>query len=1106
MGSALMSRWVQSMALAAMAGLAAAAAGSQVAPAITRDAEGVVHAGGSAFRIIHWSGSWGATIQNRRSVVLPGEGGEAMEGEGVRRRGVFKVIGGVFRYAETVQAISPRRLKVSYQLDSDTPVSTGTVALCASFPVESAAKRLVKYNGKPFVIPEQYDGQRCQFWGDNWEFNTLELPLSSGVLVIRGNFSAMWQDNRKYGGNDAELRLGFRPKLSGGIRHAEASFDFELRPYESIPLDLASAMNMGFRDELAGDRQGGWTDQGPDNDLSMMTAGVQDLGGVVFRIVDPQDNGGKSCIVLRGRNREYFPEEAQVAVEGQGRMLFLLNGLAWPPAAGEVCGEVEITYDDGSCDTVELRNGVDTGNFWFPPPLKNGTVVWEGVNATSNIGLYATGINLRDQPLKGLCFRSRGAVWMIVAASITKTAMRPELSGPVELHANAVWGVIPQDNDVVPGSIIDFSGMLDAPAGKYGFCRVSGENFEFEHRPGVPARFWGANLTFLANYLTHGETDRMVDRMAAAGMNIVRLHHFDQEYVAGTYCKISDFRERRDRIDYLVAACKKRGIYLTLDLFTYRFVYGKPFGYPDRRLTPVEYKVLALFDPKVRADLLDFAKSLLDPVNPYTGLAWKDDPAFAFIGLINESMLPDSVERSPLLKEVINRQFDEYAVQNGLQATDANRSALRERFVMEKTRIRLAELAAEVRRLGIKVPMTDLNVGCDPRIGIMRNGLDFVDNHMYWGHPTYLGKLWVPPVAITAASATGAFAGGLNVMFPTRLFGKPFTITEWNYVDPNPYNVDGAFLNGAYGALNNYAGFCRFEWGIVADRGKMGGFVFCNDPLQLLAMRAGSCFFLRGDVAPAATAIPMVVPAELPDSYAWRSFPEVMQRLGLVMRTGMIVEGNPIPSEARAFVAPEAMPPIEGRRVYSGQFTSQILSEMVADGAIPRNLIDLRQGRFTSETGQIELNASQKSLKVVTPRSEAVLGEPGTQLSGDFATIKIEGAFGAVYVASHDSRPLSESRRILICHLTDLKSDGMRFLDRGMSVVGDWGSDTMLMKRGGAEIVLKCDPAMKLYACSTTGGRLFAIPVRAAGAGAIAFTARNFVDGQPVCVYELVAE
>ncbi len=112
---------------------------------------------------------------------------------------------------------------------------------------------------------------------------------------------------------------------------------------------------------------------------------------------------------------------------------------------------------------MELHNGIDTGNFWFPSPLKNGVVVWENMNATSNIGLYATGIPLKNQPVKELCFRSRGTVWMIVAASIAKTEMKPELAGPIEIRANAVWGAIEQDNDVIPGSIADFSNLLDAP-------------------------------------------------------------------------------------------------------------------------------------------------------------------------------------------------------------------------------------------------------------------------------------------------------------------------------------------------------------------------------------------------------------------------------------------------------------------------------------------------------------------------------------------------------------------------------------------------------------------------------------------------------------------
>lgn len=1087
---------------AALTALCSAAA----TPSVTRDSDGVIHVGDLDFRIIHWSNTWAPTVQNSRSVSLPGEGGDHVEGKGLRRTGAFSVANGQFHYTETVHSPSPEQLNMEYELEADTPVPTATLALCATFPADMLIARPPIYNGRPFCIPPVFDEKRFQTWSETRPVNTLELSLPAGRLVISGNFSAMWQDDRKYGENKAQLRLGFRPKMSGALRQAAASFAFTLQPYETTPVDMDSAMNMGFKDECADDRKGGWTDQGPDNDLSMMEPGERNMGGVTFRIVDPASNGGKSCIVLRGPQREYFPAEATVAASGQGKMLFLLNAIAWPPSGKQPVGEVEIAYVDGSVQTAVLHNTIDTANFWFPAPLPNGVVVWEGVNSTSNIGLYATGIPIEDKPLRSLRFRSRNAVWMIVAASLSKTEMKPEVAGPVEIRSNALWKRISHDNDIVPGSVADFSHLLDAPAGKYGFCRVAGENFEFSGQPGVPVRFWGSNLTFLANYLTHAESDRTADRMAAAGMNLVRLHHFDQEYVAGTYCKIDSFRERRDRIDYLVAACKKRGIYLTLDLFTYRFVEGKQFGYPDRRLTPVEYKALVLFDPAVRRDFIAFAKALLEPVNPYTGLAWKDDPAFAFIDMINETMLPDSILRSPLLQEVVNRQFSEYAAEHNLHIDDGNRDVQRERFVMEKTRQCVGELAGELRTLGIKVPLSDINVGCDPRIGLMRRELEFVDNHMYWGHPTYLKKLWVPPVAITAASATSAFAGGLNIMFPTRIFGKPFTITEWNFLDPNPYNVEGPFLTGAYGALQGYSAFCRFEWGITGDSSAMNGFWFCNDPLQLMAMRAGSCFFLRGDVRPAVTAIPMAVPENLPGTPEWQRFPEAMQRVGLMVRTGMIVENDAIPPGTAGFISPGNQPGISGFPVLFRPYTSELLNSLSDEGVLPPALMDLENGRFTSETGEIELCSPQKSLKIITANSEAVLGEPGTALEGIFAQITIKESFGAVFVTAHDNRPLTESRRIFVCHLTDLKGEGMRFLDRGMSVIDNWGSDTMLMRRGSARLVINSSQKLKVYACATSGKRLFPVATTPAPNGGFSFTAENFTGGQAVCVYELTAE
>ena len=43
-----------------------------------------------------------------------------------------------------------------------------------------------------------------------------------------------------------------------------------------------------------------------------------------------------------------------------------------------------------------------------------------------------------------------------------------------------------------------------------------------------------------------------------------------------------------------------------------------------------------------------------------------------------------------------------------------------------------------------------------------------------------------------------AYGGTLAEMFPSRLFGKPFTLTEWDFCNPSEYVCEGALLTGAY--------------------------------------------------------------------------------------------------------------------------------------------------------------------------------------------------------------------------------------------------------------------------------------------------------------------
>lgn len=143
----------------------------------------------------------------------------------------------------------------------------------------------------------------------------LEVPISRQVMIIPGSTVLI------------RIVFGYSRK-----KHANLDVVMRYRSYQAQPVDLRRAMNMGFADEVAEDGKGGWTDQGADNDLSMMKTGLHELSGIPFRIVDPVANDGKSCIAMRGKARPDFCKSARVSVpDFTGRTLFLLNGCMAPP-------------------------------------------------------------------------------------------------------------------------------------------------------------------------------------------------------------------------------------------------------------------------------------------------------------------------------------------------------------------------------------------------------------------------------------------------------------------------------------------------------------------------------------------------------------------------------------------------------------------------------------------------------------------------------------------------------------------------------------------------------------------------------------------------------
>ena len=1023
---------------------------------------------------------------------------------------------GIFNWSEVRETLQSGKTRFQYRAavpDSGSPIQ---LEISALLPAARTADSPPYFDGQRLTFPREASELEYQHLLRN--VREVLLPVADGTLVFTGNFNVCFQDNRKWNQDAWELRLGVEAD----------SFEFQVffEPYRDVPVPLAEAANMGFLDEVADDGRGGWTDQGPDNDLRMFPVGTQIFNHVRFEIVDPAKNQGKSCLAMAGPERSYFLNEA-IVVPAQpvaARYLHLLSGVAWPKI--DDAGTVTIEYDVADVPpTVQtIRTGIHTANFWSCAWLPEGVIGWQGKNFHTDIALYQCAIPLRNVPVKRITFTASGKqVWLIAGLSLST---RP-LEG-IDADRNTIaddgvkWKQLRSTIDLVPGGILDFFRPEEAPAGKYGFLRNVGDHFEFENRPGEAVRFYGANLCFFGAFMDRNDADRMAEHMARSGYNAVRLHHFD-ELLTLNQAKSTDLDPARlDELDYLVAALKKRGIYITLDFFTLRPVPKTELRNVEPETIREDIKLLTYVNDSVRDNMYSFAANLMNHVNPYTGLAWKDDPAIAHISLLNENTLFDLLNLFPESRRQYEEAFRKSPAGQKTYAAAEEEALARRVFYSELFKKGFRDFRAYLRGLGVRVPVTDFNCGNTGLIYPIRETFDYVDNHFYFDHPVFLGANWNLPYQISNRSSMPTLVEPLPETASSRIFGKPFTVTEWNFCFPNSYAVEGAFLTGAYAALQDWSGLYRFVYNDkkenIAGAGafELTMFNVIDDPVRMLSERAGVCFFRRGDVRIAPVAFPAAISrnlASLPDQDF--RMPDAA-RLGVFFgRVGAVIDGDgdgdggklppgsatilPLDSgsTARQWPVPVLNPALTGR---------DFLSELARKSGQPETLLQRDPFRLTSVTGEISLEPDNVKFTVTTPNSEGVLlnGETGAELP--FLRIANRDGFAAFLAAAVDGRTLRESERILLLHLTESKNSEMEFSDSRRQVVNRLGKVPVLIRRGNADVTLKRSlEGFRLYAVDLSGKRIFEIPLKKVPEGA-AFHADTFAENSVTLAYELVRE
>ncbi|MFW6164301.1 MAG: cellulase family glycosylhydrolase, partial [Planctomycetota bacterium] len=187
-----------------------------------------------------------------------------------------------------------------------------------------------------------------------------------------------------------------------------------------------------------------------------------------------------------------------------------------------------------------------------------------------------------------------------------------------------------------PDNLTNVADWLDRPAGQHGFVRANDSHFATD---AGRIRFWATNFCFEACFPEKDTAEKVAARLARFGINCVRLHHMDHHSIWGdSPNKTVIDPDKLDRLDYLVAQLKARGIYVNINLHVSRFL-GPKEGFPHRDGRPRYDKGLDNFEPRMIELQRKYARDLLTHVNPYTEKPYTDEPAVAFVEISNEDAL-----------------------------------------------------------------------------------------------------------------------------------------------------------------------------------------------------------------------------------------------------------------------------------------------------------------------------------------------------------------------------------------------------------------------------------------------------------------------------------
>lgn len=616
---------------------------------------------------------------------------------------------------------------------------------------------------------------------------------------------------------------------------------------------------------------------------------------------------------------------------------------------------------------------------------------------------------------------------------------------------------------------ISFAFKNEKPAGKHGFLKVEGENFVFED--GTKAKFWGTNFNSGLNFPPFDFSEKISKRLAKIGINIVRFHQMDAEWATPNIFQFSKGErkgntlgfdpESMKKLDYLIYCLKNEGIYIYMDMLTYR-KFKNDDGVEAAFELGDAARPYCIFDRKLIELQKKFNYDLWNHINPYTGLAYKDDPAIVLTEIINEGDMFSRSTTIPYYRNKLDKMFEEWLRAKNMNKPDEDivypsDNPIVIDFLIEVQENYYKEMISHLRDIGVKIPITGTNWAINAANRKTQLVTDFDDGHTYW-----YGWKWQEKVK---EFHNNPMVEAVDTMLPALTFSRhvarPFFISEWDEPWPNEWRAESPIYIAAVGALQNWSGFAIHTYSYSSMKGieitgkevssqaigsvpyREGVFNTWNDPAKFGLFYHSALLLRRCDVK------------------------EANKSYGIKVENMALTPGK-IPALSLITEKHKAGLILDSNEKDCKDFDNDIVNNVILPD---ERVVDIDKGEVLSDTGELYRSWDKRIGWVDSERTKAIYGFVGSVPCIDLKDVSFEVKtdFATIAMSSLTDKPIYLSDNILLTTVGRSKNTDMKFNEEH-NIMLEVGRPPILVEVIEAEIRIKTEiETLKVWAVNAEG-------------------------------------